>query len=370
MLTSEISNQPVRVNSTYVDGSASVYSVRLLPADARSLGLREGQILNAVFAMRPDGNVFLVNGDARRQIKAPGNFRADPGIVRFSASISASGAAVLTLMPSLDKAQNSNSSIDRIHSLLGRIPGSISGWSEFISNVDTEGKYKADLGISIGTSLISLRLQGAMSQIVRDLYLSLLQSGIFHEAQKRDGDRRSPNVKDLIIRLLNLKQGQHLDRVLLRSVIDEIESNQLEALGAMLNRGVSLTWPVPIFNGLPIHLHIEAEDRESGSSRGEGEEDREWKVDLRFDLGSSSNLDARLNLKKDQLSVHVWCPSLTIYQEASVHKNWLIKEAEKLGLNISELRIYPSSKPSAISNSSIRGYSIDYRADPGISIDA
>ena len=58
MLTSESVNLQTRPNLVYVEGGTS--ALRLAPEQARGLGLREGQVINALVANRPDGSVLLL----------------------------------------------------------------------------------------------------------------------------------------------------------------------------------------------------------------------------------------------------------------------------------------------------------------------
>ena len=84
MISADAINQPIRVNAVYSEGGTSVYSLRLEPPDARSLGLREGQVVNGLIASRPDGNVLITKSN--RQITLPPNFAATPGPASLSAS--------------------------------------------------------------------------------------------------------------------------------------------------------------------------------------------------------------------------------------------------------------------------------------------
>ena len=66
----------------------------------------------------------------------------------------------------------------------------------------------------------------------------------------------------------------------------------------------------------------------------------------KFRVDETSNLDARIRLKGEGIGLHLWCPSLSLYQEAMSHRNWLKEVAESVGLQISELHIFPSEKVS------------------------
>ena len=368
MLTSEVSVQPIRINSPYLDGSASVYSVRLLPADARSLGLREGQMLNATVAARPEGNLIVFNDKTKQPLLLPKNSGIEPGSIRLSISIAAAGGAALSALVKDQKREVAQPSIDRIHSLLGRASGVGTGWQSLLSRMTGDRDSMGQLS-TVASGLTALNLRRPIPQIGRDLYLSLLQSGLFNEYQSADGERQQVNLKDLIIRLLKLQQIGQGERVGLTSALDDIESNQLDALGASLNRSVSLNWPIPLVNDWPATIHLESESNEPDADSEEENDCREWKVELKFRVDESSNMDARIFMKSENLRLHLWCPNLTLYQEAQEHKDWLTEMASELGLELTELRIFPSEK-SGQEKTSIFDRDMTYKPDHlGISVD-
>lgn len=368
MLTSEVSVQPIRINSSYLDGGASVYSIRLLPADARSLGLREGQTLNATVAARPEGNLIVFNDKTKQPILLPKNSGIEPGNVRLSISVAVAGGAALSALVK-DQKRSVQPSIDRIHSLLGRASGVGASWQSLLSRMTGEGDPIKSLSDGDGSRLTTLNLGGRISQISRDLYLSLLQSGLYNEYQLGSGEKQQVNLKELIIRLLKLQQVGQGERAGLTSVLDDIETNQLEALGASLNRSVSLNWPIPLINDWPVAVHLESGSDESETDTEEESEGREWRVDLKFRVDELSNMEARILMRSEDLRLHLWCPNLVLYQEAQSHRDWLIEMAREIGIQITELRIFPTEKIPA-DKSSIFERDTSYKPDHlGISID-
>ena len=118
LISADSVNQPIRVNATYSQGGSSVYTLRLEPPEARSLGLREGQSVNGVIANRADGNVFLTGSKAA--IMLPSNFAAAEGKASFIVTALVGGSMLLSLQPDKARKVGTRLSIDRIHSLLGR----------------------------------------------------------------------------------------------------------------------------------------------------------------------------------------------------------------------------------------------------------
>ena len=71
MIITDVVAQPVKTLALSVEPGQTVYSVRLKPPDARSLGLREGQIVNAVIENKADGNILLLNKNIALKLPIP-----------------------------------------------------------------------------------------------------------------------------------------------------------------------------------------------------------------------------------------------------------------------------------------------------------
>ena len=76
MLSPEGLNMMARPNTVYVEGAAA--GVRVEPEQARLLGLRAGETINAVVTQRQDGNVLLVG---KQQLPLPERMNLPPGQV-------------------------------------------------------------------------------------------------------------------------------------------------------------------------------------------------------------------------------------------------------------------------------------------------
>ena len=91
MLSPEGVNMMPRPNTVYVEGAAA--GVRVEPEQARLLGLRAGETINAVVTQRQDGNVLLVG---QQQLPLPDRMNLPPGQVALLVRVIA-GQTVLAL---------------------------------------------------------------------------------------------------------------------------------------------------------------------------------------------------------------------------------------------------------------------------------
>jgi len=343
VITSDSINQPIRVNAAYSESGTSVYSLRLEPADARSLGLREGQVVNAMLALRADGNVLLLGRDKRIQL--PQSVRLPVGAVSVSVTQRASGdffLAVRQMLPSAS-AYVSSSSVDRIHSLLGR-PLTFEYLKRALSPL---GALSAERLNRLGASVINQnQLQpGSLSaQAVRQ---TLLNSGLLNEAvPHRHEGRRPINLKAILIEVLRANISRGADVSQLSQGLDEIESFQLDMLGNQLIRNTSFSWLIPVVGEWPIIAHIERDKGDGGQNSDNESDNSSWKVDLRITLAQESHLDLSLRITDSQkLHLMFWIADIQLYQIAVNHRHWLAEQLKLAGLTMSELRIFPSGRP-------------------------
>ncbi|MEC8299416.1 MAG: hypothetical protein VXZ77_03380 [Pseudomonadota bacterium] len=349
MISADAINQPIRVNAVYSEGGTSVYSLRLEPPDARSLGLREGQVVNGLIASRPDGNVFITKSN--RQIALPPNFPATSGPASLSASAISSGAFLLSLQQSERRPSTSNLSIDRVHRLLGR-PLQSDALRQLISSATRSGRESTGLQFPPGFSLLTLGAMFPNKTMVEAIKQSLIQSGLYNEANALKGQSDRINLKNLLLQLRRVQLNRGADLTLINQGLDELESYQLDALGGQINRTTSLNWLIPVLGEWPIEVFLE--ERQSPDAKAENEEKtNEWKVSLRVNLSQDKHLDMTLVVKEQtEIRINIWVPVLEIYQIASEKKGWLDEAFSMAGLDLKELNIFPSerrSEPNAIS---------------------
>ncbi|MFL2503719.1 MAG: hypothetical protein ACJ0Q2_01315 [Candidatus Azotimanducaceae bacterium] len=341
MISADAINQPIRVNAVYSEGGTSVYSLRLEPPDARSLGLREGQVVNGLIASRPDGNVLITKSN--RQIALPPNFAAPPGPASLSASAISSGAFLLSLQQSERRPLTSNLSIDRVHRLLGR-PIQSDALRQLIASASSTSREPSALQFPRGFSLLTMGAMFPDKTMVEAIKQSLIHSGLYNEANALKGQSDRINLKNLLLQLRRVQLNRGGDLTLINQGLDELESYQLDALGGQITRATSLNWLIPVLGEWPIQAHLE--ERQASDAQTENEEKKnEWKVTLRVSLSQEKHLDMILIVKeRTEIRINLWVPFLEIYQIASEKKGWLEQELSRAGLTLKELNIFPSER--------------------------
>jgi len=365
LISADSVNQPIRVNATYSQGGSSVYTLRLEPPEARSLGLREGQLVNGVIANRADGNVFLTG--SKTAIMLPSNFAATEGKASFVATALVGGSMLLSLQPDRVRKVASRFSIDRIHSLLGRAiqNTSISGLFSFskITNMLAREPRLGNIFSSFQMSSFE-----PDSQTAEALKSTLYRSGLFHESEVFKQNKPTLNLKTFLLLLKRSYNNFGADLSQLNSALDELESFQLEALGNQLNRNTVLNWLIPVLNDWPILAQVESKTGDEEGS--EDDQQREWKIDLRVSLSDTEHLDVSLTVSEgDEVRLNCWTDDLDFYHAALNHLEWLKTQFGELGISLYEVNLFPVSKRLETSAEQI-GYSNDLmKRSNGISID-
>ncbi len=341
MISADSVNQPIRVNATYSQGGSSVYTLRLEPPEARSLGLREGQSVNGVIANRADGNVFITAG-SKATIMLPSNFAAVEGKASFVATALVGGSMLLSLQADRERKIASRPSIDRIHSLLGRAMQntSMSGLFSFSKMTNMLAREPGLARIFNGFQISSF---GPNAQTAEALKSTLYQSGLFHESEVSKQSKPPLNLKAFLLLLKRSHINFGADLGQLNSALDELESFQLEALGNQLNRNTVLNWLIPVLNDWPILAQLES--KEGGEDGTEDDQQKEWKIDLSVNLSESERLDVSLIVSdKEEVRVNCWTGDLDFYHAALDHLDWLKSQFGELGISLHEINLFPVSK--------------------------
>ena len=335
MIITDVVAQPVKTLALSVEPGQTVYSVRLNPPDARSLGLREGQIVNAVIENKADGNILLLNKNIALklplQIPISGEIAAKIRMDSISHGILS--LIVAKKAETAEKLSPANSA--RLSRLISK--GSSLGSLEKLL---MQNFSRSEGGQDLNTSLLSFSLHGSWFKRYdyKSIYSSLLASGLFHEKNLIDGSTL-PNLKEILLRLLKSSKLNGSEAPLIFSAIEDIESSQIESLAQQLNRTTQYQWLIPVLGDWPIELQF------FGDDGADGEEDAEmayhWKIVIKVKVNEIESIElSALFTETESFSLYVAMPNEDLLHLAASRKDWLLSELQKVGIRIDEFKVF------------------------------
>ena len=357
MLSPEGVNMMARPNTVYVEGAAA--GVRVEPEQARLLGLRAGETINAVVTQRQDGNVLLVG---KQQLPLPDRMNLPPGQVSLLVRV-ISGQSVLALTdPALAAqvaaAHQRTDSDGRFSRLLNHIG------SFHLSRLFSPGRLP-ELAAQAGgpemqRGLSSLLLDSGKldSTVLRQMVQNM---GLFgeHQASLNPG-QAAPGLKSMMLALRALMQARQMETTSLSGAIDEIEARQIDSLAQQAAGRSHYSWVIPFADQHPVFIELEHHD----GSEADGTEGQEsWTVDLDVGLTETVSMAANVRISHEGVLVlRLWLPEPTFYRLAEAGKTELEAMLSGQGLSLGGLTIYPVARDAG---------SVNYgQQRMGVSIDA
>ena len=357
MLSPEGVNMMARPNTVYVEGAAA--GVRVEPEQARLLGLRAGETINAVVTQRQDGNVLLVG---KQQLPLPDRMNLPPGQVSLLVRV-ISGQPVLALTdPALAAqvaaAHQRTDSDGRFSRLLNHI-GSFH-LSRLFSPVRLPELAAQAGGPEMQRGLSSLLLDSGKldSTVLRQMVQNM---GLFgeHQASLNPG-QAAPGLKSMMLALRALMQARQMETTSLSGAIDEIEARQIDSLAQQAAGRSHYSWVIPFADQHPVFIELEHHD----GSEADGTEGQEsWTVDLDVGLTETVSMAANVRISHEGVLVlRLWLPEPTFYRLAEAGKTELEAMLSGQGLSLGGLTIYPVARDAG---------SVNYgQQRMGVSIDA
>jgi len=335
LIITDVVAQPIKSIADSIEPAKSVYSLRLNPPDARSLGLREGQVVNGVIENRPDGNVLLLGKNVL--IKLP---NIVPTAARLDVQVRLDSLASGFLSILFGRKAASNSAILNIQeSRLARLiagTNSFQGLRELLNLTPKSGLANERLS---NLPNFSLATDWFKNFDFRAIERSMLHSGLFHEQMVRDG-KPQQNLKELLLRILS---GVRLERVEMFSVLaalEDLESSQIESLAAQLNRNTHYHWLIPVSGEWPIDIQLFGGEPEAGEEEP-SQEDYAWKVVIKIKVTETEIIELSTVFDtRNVVNFYLAMPNDQLLAEANVHRGWLLSELQKIGIELGELKIF------------------------------
>jgi len=341
MLTSESVNLQPRPNLVYVEGG--VNALRLAPDQAKSLGLREGQIINGVVANRTDGSVLMLGA---KSLALPPGFASGQTAVSLMVSV-VGGQIVLSLIDrqqqTQSKQRNPTGAEQRFNRLLGQV-----GSFHLLKLLEPSNLSRVFGQFGGAEEQQSLRqlLLTSNSLTGSEIKRTIEGSGFFLESQLKAGvDPQGMSLKSVFLVLLQLMRGRQLDASNISGAIEELEARQLESLSNQLgNRVLSLSWVLPFMDQMPVFLSLGRKFREDAGTE-DSEDDSVWYVDLDIPMKKDTRCGVNIELNSaSNVRVTAWIPHEGLFRGAVQHKDDLTKLLADAGLFAELIQFYPTPR--------------------------
>ena len=337
MLTAEPMNMSMRPNIVYVEGAAA--GMRINPEQARVLGLREGQVINAVVAQRADGNLLLIGN---QQLAMPARMSLAQGPAAFMVSV-VNGNMVLSLVePNSANRLNQRADAD---ARFGRLLGHAGGMH--LGRLFSPG---------VMPQLLGSPASGDLSQVLRGLLMnsreinsasirrSLENFGLFTESEIRQTGMAPANqgIKSALIGLRALFQSRQMETTSISGAIDELEARQIESLAQQVAGKTSLSWVIPFADQWPVYIRW-SQDETPGNA--ESNVQKTWSVDLEAGLDEQTAMSANIRVDASkQIEVRIWLPSTELFAVAQASREELVKRLREQGVTLVTLNIFPTTR--------------------------
>ena len=234
IITADLANAVSKVNPIFLEGT-----LKIAAAEAKSVGLRDGQIIQAVIANRGDHTKLLIGN---KEFEIPKNFHTGEGS-RFQAKVSilGNGSAVLTPAGvSLTSGTTANTFVPLsphfmnllLHSAgFGNLSSIYSGG--ILSSLASKGGLN-----DLISRILGLRLN-ISSLTPSEIKNFILNFGLFNEALLSKKQRlHSNNQKILFGQLAKLLNERGIDSQFITRAILDIEASQLETNQSLQNREI------------------------------------------------------------------------------------------------------------------------------------
>ena len=327
MLGTEQVNLIPRMITPLLEG---VESIRVTDQVAKSMGLVDNQIVRGVVEDR-QGLARLILNNRDFELKSSKKFK--PGdVIEFRVKQSRSGMTLQAVSTEPTITSSTSNSINsllsggdtaKILSLFYRPsqPSSLAKLfsPESINKIMTQiGEKSFDLKMN--------QLMSSMRSFSPEMARAAMQnSGLFGESMLSKQSVNRSDLKQFLRSILNFTSANSPDRIMLNQAIDEIESNQLEAMYSQKNQGISYNFVIPFSDSDPVEINIEAEEADASDTEspdGDNKVGRDWEEDVddleRLSKNNATPQNWVVNLYTDSRELgEIWSKA-TLKSEMSV----------------------------------------------------
>jgi hypothetical protein len=358
---------PNRINPIYLDGKLLTFQASI----AESLGLKDGQIVQALVRLHGDQPKLLLQG---RMIDAPASSLAAPGEsmwlrvqnktegqwsfqpVPAPAGTQASSTALTLTAPTLMMAPSLAPVVSRIANLLYRPTGAVE-----LSQLYKPGTLDALLGTIARPDLLTQwrGLQLSMSQLTPSSLQQAMMGAMGSEVWLARGmPMAAQDPKQMLRKLIDaintnnlnanqLNDGDDADSIgiisRLQRAVDDIEASQVQAVQAQAQQEILFNMTLPFADANPVELTIRRGPKQEGESPL-----------LIINVHSKSKELGPVWLKtqlanSEQVELTMWSEDPRVVSQARSRSSLLGQELSSAGLTMKSFQVIQGARPTETS---------------------
>jgi hypothetical protein len=341
LVTPDLVNAVAKINPIFLEGT-----LKIAASEAKSLGLKDGQIVQAVIENRAERTKLIINS---KEFDLPKNAHL-ASETKFQAKISIGPKSAL-LIPTglLPNASGAGLSVNptgftpispHLMNLLMHSGGLVNLQQLFSVNGGLANLIQVSGLADLITRILGARpsISQISSSTIRDLILS---SGLFTEMRLAQKQKVHPlDQKSLLYQISRIMGERGLDASNINRAILDIESNQLESQQSTNNRELSFSLLLPFkdFGSVDLSFFRAAPTRSDP------------KPSYTFNLHTKNELIGEVWLrtvveKEISLKMTMWALRTVISDKAKNSTKQLGDLLENSGLKIDSFEIHNSARP-------------------------
>ena len=358
---------PNRINPIYLDGKLLTFQ----PSIAESLGLKDGQIVQALVRLHGDQPKLLLQG---RMIDAPASALAAPGEsmwlrvqnkaegqwsfqpVPAPAGTQASSTALTLTAPTNMMAPSLAPVVSRIANLLYRPTGAVE-----LSQLYKPGTLDALLGTIARPDLLTQwrGLQLSMSQLTPSSLQQAMMGAMGSEVWLARGmPMAAQDPKQMLRKLIDaistnnlnatqLNDGDDADSIgiisRLQRAVDDLEASQVQAVQAQAQQEILFNMTLPFADANPVELTIRRGPKQEGESplliiNVHSKSEELGPVWLKTQLANS-----------EQVELTMWSEDPSVVSQARSRSSLLGHELSSAGLTMKSFQVIQGARPTETS---------------------
>lgn len=347
MLGPEQLNLGVRHAPIFLEGQVTI---NVSETSARQLALKDNQVVRGIIEYQ-GSKLQLVVGSQSFPLSKLGRHQVGDSL-SLRALVRPDGLSLVVIKADIPTHNIISGFSDRFLRLL---------YSPNMLNSALHGRQPANLNAiaSLAASTSGLVLP-SMGNISRDAVKSaFLNSGLFTEFNLLSKGQARPDLKTMLRSLLALNSLRSNASLVgdINSVIDHIESKQLDSLAAQLNRETLYSFILPFKDAAPVEVEIEKRGK---TSDGNGSS---WVINLYSSTDELGDMWLKTTLlPKQEIDMLIWAERSNTAECASAAMSELTHQLKGFGLTLSGVQIFNSVRPSSDRELSSPGHMVNTKA--------